>query len=1191
MLGNSISGRIFNSENRQGIAGLIITIFDLNQRFTFTPTTKFEEFIKNAIRFSSLTTDDNGTFSYNYSSDDVLALSQDKKQLDLFLVVTAHDDDKSAAGSKILYFTNPPRSKAGRSEFFNIGISKDILIKFNVIDESDLGNNQIIENKIGDYIRNNTYQQKLNDGIAAYHKQLVQKTIVEKTAFTLDFKNKMATRGDIISNSGVLIKADDDIQTGVKTVAESAIDKADANINTASNGVPVYLYLTADDRQRLFGTITTGEVQVGEDEIRNILLRTGNTGNAGTILVQNNPILKFCEENSTDQNCAKAHTGLSIGEVTGTDSSSGGGTGSGIVDTPVEALTNDTINKHIASILQAMPSSNEIMNPDSTNTRPDKAIIEKEVDEFSLGKGPAEVPAFYDFHSLQIAFDFVWRQLFDEDIVNMAFQVNYLYKSKFGIDFPFTNLGVFQSYNNFPVLLEVPAITAAHFEITKEEYNDLDQGKRDKLDSIAKELDSSLIVTWNVGQLKLSLDAFTNEKYFQKLTELGERIIETVTQDDYYTLHKTLRDLNDRIKSNYEFTVFAANKDYHSVNFGLLNTIRLDMKPLTYQAGKLVKTIPLTPKEERKYSLKITRNLKRASKEARKNNNSVTSERSSTSRIEAEIVAKAQNKTNFSLSTDGEYDIGISSGSGKTSFGVDAQSESAQNRKDISEAVVKAAQDSKNELSWEDSTEESSDKEHTESGTIVNPNDELAVTYLFYELQRRYSVSQQLYRVMPVVLVAQEVPSPDQITEAWVISNSWIINRFLLDDSYRPCLRYLTTKSVGDDFEVRELRKNLREQRNLVDTLKIEVSNAAREADNRYYALKKRIDERIREEQNENSDGFLFDTFQSVFGGGQNPEAAKAREIAAKDELQDAKDKLEKLSSTMQQEVNNLHNLTKDYNKALRNLLDSQLQVKHLLVHLRNNIIYYMQAIWSMEQPDQRFLRLNKVQVPNLESDGQRTCVIEVIPEKDIFQSFRAEGTTKHRGFLKGKLKKPITFNPLAEVADLDTMLGFKGNYMIFPLKQHNALTEFMAAPYIDTAFGAMDPDALSNVNLEDYSHYVCCLHDNLSPEKFAEQKPILTEWLKQLMADPLRNGDEIVVPTNSLFIEALPSTHPILENFKLRHRELDVYKVDEEVRKAKMENLRLASRLLNGERDDPNIEKKIVVKGNLDPNIDVGNP
>jgi hypothetical protein len=183
-----------------------------------------------------------------------------------------------------------------------------------------------------------------------------------------------------------------------------------------------------------------------------------------------------------------------------------------------------------------------------------------------------------------------------------------------------------------------------------------------------------------------------------------------------------------------------------------------------------------------------------------------------------------------------------------------------------------------------------------------------------------------------------------------------------------------------------------------------------------------------------------------------------------------------------------------------------------------------------------------------------------------------------------------VTYKQLVEVADLDTVLGFKGNYMIFPLKEHNALTSFMAAPYVDEAFGAMDPDQLSNVNLEEFSKYVCCLHDE-SPEEYERLKPVLKAWLEALLADPLRNGDEIVVPTGSLFIELLPSDRSLLEDFKLKHREWDVYKVQAEVRKMELENIRYAVRLLDAQMEDPDIEKKIVLANGVEPVIDVDDP
>ena len=63
------------------------------------------------------------------------------------------------------------------------------------------------------------------------------------------------------------------------------------------------------------------------------------------------------------------------------------------------------------------------------------------------------------------------------------------------------------------------------------------------------------------------------------------------------------------------------------------------------------------------------------------------------------------------------------------------------------------------------------------------------------------------------------------------------------------------------------------------------------------------------------------------------------------------------------------------------------------------------------------------------------------------------------------------------------------------------------------------------------------------------------------------------------LYIECLVGTHPLLEDFKLIHRALDVKKVQAEVRYAELENVRLAARALEGEREDPDIEKKIVVE------------
>jgi len=84
-------------------------------------------------------------------------------------------------------------------------------------------------------------------------------------------------------------------------------------------------------------------------------------------------------------------------------------------------------------------------------------------------------------------------------------------------------------------------------------------------------------------------------------------------------------------------------------------------------------------------------------------------------------------------------------------------------------------------------------------------------------------------------------------------------------------------------------------------------------------------------------------------------------------------------------------------------------------------------------------------------------------------------------------------------------------------------------------------------------------------------------------LSSPGKDNELVIVPTNSLYIECLVGTHPLLEDFKLIHRALDVKKVQAEVRHAELENIRLAARALKGKDEDPDIEKKIVIEGATD--------
>jgi hypothetical protein len=58
-----------------------------------------------------------------------------------------------------------------------------------------------------------------------------------------------------------------------------------------------------------------------------------------------------------------------------------------------------------------------------------------------------------------------------------------------------------------------------------------------------------------------------------------------------------------------------------------------------------------------------------------------------------------------------------------------------------------------------------------------------------------------------------------------------------------------------------------------------------------------------------------------------------------------------------------------------------------------------------------------------------------------------------------------------------------------------------------------------------------------------------------------------IVLPLDAMHVEALPGTHPILEKFKLLHRQIDAANTQENLRLKKTGRLRYAQRLLADER------------------------
>jgi hypothetical protein len=127
--------------------------------------------------------------------------------------------------------------------------------------------------------------------------------------------------------------------------------------------------------------------------------------------------------------------------------------------------------------------------------------------------------------------------------------------------------------------------------------------------------------------------------------------------------------------------------------------------------------------------------------------------------------------------------------------------------------------------------------------------------------------------------------------------------------------------------------------------------------------------------------------------------------------------------------------------------------------------------------------------------------------------------------------------------------------------------------------FTIRDPDDFANYTIDQLQDLATCLY-NSNADVYRQYKGQIRQWMIDRLASGRPEDDRVIVPTKSLYIEALVGTHPLLEDFKLLHRALDVKKVQGEVRQAELENVRRAARALANILDDPNIDKKITVEG-----------
>jgi hypothetical protein len=1185
---NKVFGKVLVKETGAGIPNLLVALFDVDPQAAAQSTAYMDPSCLPAAgvrRIGSVITTENGAFELTFDPSSFTTHDAESRP-GLLLRVYAPEDSQDLdlptslpPSGRLLLFSNVQRHDAGQIEAYILRVPRSMLEKFDIplpdvpggldtkLLASRLVNAQKARKELEDLVR---------EGLAPLRKARFERHREIVTASKM-FVSKLGAAPMMVRMQPTFVGPGNDLASAQR----AAMARGLVALNGLVQSRPILYEVTREDLAILETPIVYPLLELYElthEEICRLLGRR-----LGGVALER--ILDLVEARKEE-----AEARSRIDHITTTDEEGEIAQPDSDGEQPLEDQTNiEIIAAGVRGQLTdlAAPAAAPAASIEELSAR---------LTGFTLPPGPADVTSLHDFHQLQIAFEHVWTEAFDEDLKE---RLQELYKETVELHDEFgLQLDTLTEVPEIRDMLVFLATIDGQSEALKEECPLLPLYTLDEVREcwwllsdlqrarLEENVHERQMIAWNCdweGQRDLCM-----AKDDRLMAE--QRAIASQPGGRAGRVTRLLAETHQRLTEPYAFHYFAPN----SVNFGILVTYRQKWEPLTYQVGDLVATIPLAPGEVRRFSSKTVIKRTRAQKELEKALLSRSGESSLTQRAEAEITSRASTTTNFKNTAQGTFNIGIGSVTGTTEFVLNQVQQSASVKKSFREAVIKAAHEYKQERALEVETTQETTVETTTSGEISNPNNEMTVTYLLYELERQYRISERIHRVMPVILVAQDVPGPHKITESWLLAHEWILRRVLLDDDLELALDYLKEGFTGDELSLEIKRANWQVQNDLVGKLETSLSEHLTARDALRAALVDRTRARELAKAAEDSvakdivEGILTSGFSLVTDSGVD-EAARieANRKAIEMSLGYAEQTVKEMQEKLEVALEALQKATDDMTEALQRQSTKRTTIDQLRVHIKENILYYMQAIWDHEPPDQRFFRLYYQEV-DLPEAPTTICVLRRATPEEL--ALGIETIVRHGDYyvIEGceapalpDLDHPNT-KKLVEIADLDHPLGYKGNYIIFPLKACVYLTQFMMKQFIDSYFGVRDPDEAANYSTEELLTYLEAIWDDPQITLSEEEREAVLNLVLSRIREPRRDSDIVVVPSGQIYIEALLGGHPLLEPFKRIHRAYDVGKARAELRQSELENLRRAARLLQEEPDldDPDIDKHVLIEG-----------
>ncbi|MFA6093283.1 MAG: hypothetical protein WCU88_10380 [Elusimicrobiota bacterium] len=690
-------------------------------------------------------------------------------------------------------------------------------------------------------------------------------------------------------------------------------------------------------------------------------------------------------------------------------------------------------------------------------------------------------------------------------------------------------------------------------------------------------------------------------------------------------------DPTNSLPRRYPFDAYIAG----TVNYGLRLVFRQTWSPLGIQPGEIVRTIPLGPKQIIKVSTRFTRRDKTARSTETLRSTETSREESDASKDASEVIQEASEKSKWDVEGSASAGWGWGSASMKASAGGESASSSKETKSHLNETMEKTASKMRSESKVVVSTEGETNFEETSSSELVNPNEEISITYVYTRLQRQYEIQTRLAEVATVVFVAEELPRPEEIDEDWIQRYGWILAQNLLDASFADDLGEVRNRippQTDAERDVDEKIAGLMDQfksglpnySSLVGTLP-DIFKTPQDAYEREIERKRtRTDQerlyklRLNRFRQHIIDNVLHycraiwsaeDPEQRMlrFSNIQAPIEWKFVATGPRDAVGNVPGKYiaEKLRP-LAEVVNPAGPIGFAGNYAIYNLRPSQLTDEGLLPLRQLRATYAKTAVVAVRTSGagDAIITQALADVPLRPQTAYtvryQTGLLVVTRPPDAGEPSGADGTVE---VLKSPYAagEPLRFEGVKLVLDvMDGSTGMReGDTWSITLQPTPILEDpdYRAYCWRETLPPRSQEEAVfSDELLADMADYVPALATAFEADPGADTWENLGDGTKQLVRDRYldylflrENTRRFLLETNNLLLDLDAGASPALEDFKRLHRYVDVLKALEEKERLRLENVRRQDLITARKLGDPDIERVTVVESDGQSDLVVG--